>query len=203
MKLATASATVGLLLLAAVAVAVAVRSETGKPAAMTFRGSQPPVAVSLPDFVLRDQEGRLVRTDDLRGKVVVLTFLDTKCREACPIIAGQIAHTWTLLTPAERRAAVAIAITTDPRDDTRASVRAFLARHRATGTIRYVSGAQPDMKHLWRRFQILSSLESGDADTHSAPVRIYGRDLTWLATQHAGADLSPRNLLHDIRVALG
>ena len=145
----------------------------------------------------------MVRTSGLRGKVVVLTFLDTKCREACPIIAGQIARTWSLLTPAERGQTVAIAVSTDPRDDTRPSIRAFLARHRAAGTIRYLTGAVPDMKRLWRRFQILSSLESGDADTHSAPVRIYGRDLTWLATQHAGADLSPRNLLHDIRVALG
>jgi cytochrome oxidase Cu insertion factor (SCO1/SenC/PrrC family) len=134
---------------------------------------------------------------------VVLTFLDTKCREACPIIAGQIALTWTLLTLAEREAAVAIAISTDPRDDTRSSIRAFLARHRATGTIRYLVGSVPDMTRLWRRFQILSSLESGDADTHSAPVRIYGRDLTWLATQHPGVDLSPRNLVHDIRLALG
>lgn len=58
------------------------------------------------------------------------------------------------------------------------------------------------MRPLWRRFQILSSLESGKANIHSAPVRIYGPDLSWLATQHAGADLSPRNLAHDIRVAL-
>ena len=203
MKLAIVSAVIGLLLLAALGVAVAVSSETGEPAPRAFRGSEPPVTVALPDFELHDQDGRLVRTDDLRGKVVVLTFLDTKCREACPIIAGQIARAWSLLTAAERQAAVAIAISTDPRDDTRSSIRAFLVRHRATGTIRYLSGSVPDMKRLWRRFQILASLESGDPDSHSAPVRIYGRDLTWLATQHPGADLSPRNLLHDVRVALG
>lgn len=201
MKLAVASVGAGLLLLALVAVTLALRSGTDERAS-AFRGSEPPVTVVLPDFELRDQEGRLVRTDDLRGKVVVLTFLDTKCRKACPIIAGQIARTWSLLTPAERGQTVAIAVSTDPRDDTRPSIHAFLARHRAAGTMRYLTGAVPDMKRLWRRFQILSSLEAGDADTHSAPVRIYGRDLTWLATQHPGADLSPRNLVHDVRVAL-
>lgn len=203
MRFAIASIAAGLLL-AAGAGALALGSGTRKstPAGRAFRGSVPPVTLTMPDFALHDQNGRIMRTGDLRGKVVVLTFLDTKCREACPIIAGQIARTWSLLTPAERGQTIAVAISTDPRDDTRPSIRAFLARHRATATIRYLTGGVPDMKRLWRRFQILSSLETGDAGTHSAPVRIYGRDLTWLATQHPGADLSPQNLAHDIRLAL-
>jgi hypothetical protein len=34
-------------------------------------------------------------------------------------------------------------------------------------------------------------------------VRIYDRDGEWVATQHAGADLSPQNLAHDLRLAAG
>jgi cytochrome oxidase Cu insertion factor (SCO1/SenC/PrrC family) len=185
-------------------VGVALHDSEGEssPSAGPFRGSEPPVEIAMPPFVLRDQDGRVVRAGDLRGTVVVLTFLDTKCREACPIIAGEIARAWTLLTRAERKRAVAIAISTDPRDDTPASIRAFLASRHATRTIRYLTGPVPAMKRLWRRFQILSSFQSGEAATHSAPVRIYGPDLTWLSTQHPGADLSPDNLAHDIRVAL-
>jgi len=201
-NVAVASVAAGVLL-AVVTVALALRLANGDSGASAglFRGSEPPVTIALPEFALRDQNGGLVRRDELRGKVVVLTFLDTKCSEACPIIAGQIAHAWTLLGPVERRQTVAIAISTDPRDDTPASIRAFLSRHRAAGTIRYLTGSVPDMKRLWRRLQILSSLQSGEADIHSAPVRIYGRDLTWLATQHAGADLTPANLAHDVSVA--
>jgi cytochrome oxidase Cu insertion factor (SCO1/SenC/PrrC family) len=157
----------------------------------------------MPAFALRDQAGRLVRPRDLRGKVVVLTFLETKCRAACPIIAGEIARAWSLLAPNERARSIAIAISANPRDDTPASIRAFLQRHRAAGSIHYLVSSAPVMRGVWRRFQVLSSLESGDADTHSAPVRIYSRDLTWLATQHVGVDLSARNLAHDVRVALG
>jgi cytochrome oxidase Cu insertion factor (SCO1/SenC/PrrC family) len=156
----------------------------------------------MPDFALRDQEGRLVRAEDLRDKVVVLTFLETKCQAACPIIAGEVARAWTLLTPRERAQSAAVAISADPRDDTPANIRTFLSRHRASRTIRYLVGPVPVMRDVWRSFLVLSAVASGDADTHSAPVRIYGRDLTWLATQHVGVDLSPRNLAHDIRVAL-
>jgi protein SCO1/2 len=205
MKLALA-AIVGLgVLLAALVVSLYARSPGGElpgSAAGRFAGSEAPPGLRLPLFALDDFDGSLVRSGDLYGKVLVLTFLDTKCEEACPIIAGEVAAAWRLLSAEERRRAVAIAISTDPRDDTPASIRAFLRRHRALGTFRYLTGPVPDMKRLWRSFQILSSLESGDADTHSAPVRIYGRDGAWLATLHAGADLTPRNLAHDVRVAL-
>src|SRR6184192_3468488 len=34
-------------------------------------------------------------------------------------------------------------------------------------------------------------------------MRIYTPDLDWVATQHVGVELSPQNLVHDIRAALG
>jgi len=33
---------------------------------------------------------------------------------------------------------------------------------------------------------------------HSAPLRIYDRSVVWVATLHAGVDLSEENLLHDL-----
>lgn len=196
-----AIAALGLVMLGGLAIALSVRSSDDSSAAR-FIGSEPPARFPMPDFALRDYDGSLVRASDLRGKVVVLTFLETKCEEACPIIAGEVASAWRGLSEEERREAVAVAISADPRDDTPASIRAFLRRHRALGTFRYLTGPIPEMKRLWQTFQILSSFESGDADTHSAPVRIYGRDGVWLATLHAGADLAPANLVHDIRLAL-
>ena len=168
----------------------------------SFRGTVEPPGLAMPRFLLRDQHGRRVSPEDLRGKVVVLTFLDSKCREACPIIAGEITAAWRLLTPREHAQSAAVAISTNPRDDTPASVRAFLKSHRASRTIRYLVGPLPVMRGLWHRFQILSSYESGNAATHSDPVRVYSRDLVWLETEHVGVDLSPQNLAHDIRLAL-
>jgi protein SCO1/2 len=203
MKLVFLALATGVVLAGALAAVVVHRA--GEPASSEtqgFRGIEEPPGLTMPDFALRDQEGRLVRADDLRGKVVVLTFLETKCQAACPIIAGDIASAWTLLTPRERAQSAAVAISADPRDDTPANIRIFLSRHRASRTIRYLAGPVPVMRGVWRSFLVLSAVASGNADTHSAPVRIYSRDLIWLATQHVGVDLSPRNLAHDIRVAL-
>ena len=184
--------------------AFAARLDRDESSATTglFRGSEAPARFPMPAFSLHDYTSATVSSASLRGHVIVLTFLDTKCKEACPIIAGQLARTAALLTAAERRQVDFVAITSDPRVDTPAAIRAFLRRHQALGTVRYLSGPISTLRKLWHSFQILSALESGNADTHSAPVRIYSREGIWLATQHAGADLTPDNLAHDIRVAL-
>ena len=169
-----------------------------------YRGSEPPARIELVDFALRDYEGAVVRSSSLRGKVVLLTFLDSQCTESCPIIASQIARAFDRLSAAERRRVFAVAISTDPEEDTAASVRGFLRRNRALGELHYVGGGEPESKlrRIWKRFQILSSLESGQDTLHSAPVRIYDGGV-WVATLHAGVDLTPGNLVHDVRVALG
>lgn len=168
-----------------------------------FKGSEPPARIELVDFALRDHEGALVRSSSLRGKVVLLTFLDSQCTESCPIIASQMARAFGLLSAAERQRVLAVAISTDPKEDTAASVRAFLRRNRALGKLQYVGGGEPESKlrPIWKRFHILSSLESGEDTLHSAPVRVYDRGV-WVATLHAGVDLTPANLAHDLRVAL-
>jgi cytochrome oxidase Cu insertion factor (SCO1/SenC/PrrC family) len=159
----------------------------------------------MPEFTLRSYDGRLIRSGELRGRATVLTFLDSQCRESCPVIAWTVARAIDGLTRAERKDVEAVAISTDPAEDTTASVRRFLAGNRATGRLRYVGGGEPEhkLRKVWNAFHVLSSLESGRDTLHSAPVRIYDRTGTWAATLHAGADLSEANLAHDIRVALG
>ncbi len=168
-----------------------------------YRGSEPPARIELVDFTLRDYDGAAVRSSSLREKLVALTFLDSQCTESCPVIASQVARALDLLSPAERRRIFVVAISTDPKEDTAESVRAFLRRNRALGKLHYLGGGEPESKlrAIWKRFQILSSLESGEDTLHSAPVRIYAGGI-WMATLHAGVDLTPANLVHDVRVAL-
>lgn len=209
MKWPVAIAVGGLIVIGAVAGALSlvVRGESQGPAAEQlsdgpYRGSEPPGTNRLPEFTLRSYDGRTVRSPELRGKVVLLTFLDSQCTEACPILAAQIARGLERLAPDERRQVVAVAISTDPAEDTRSSVRAFLEKQGALGKLVYLTRPAREIRALWKRFKILSSAESGSDTLHSAPLRIYGRDLVWAATLHAGVDLNPENLVHDVRIAL-
>ncbi len=178
-----------------------VASRGGSDAA-SYRGSAPPPGIMLGDFDLRDYTGVRISRNELDGKVVLLTFLESKCKEACPIIASQVALGLERLAPEERKRVIAIAISTHPVDDTPASVRAFLRAHRAEGKLHYLIGSEQELRPVWKRFGILSALDSGDADTHSASVHVYDRSGEWVASLHPGIDLTPANLVHDVGVAL-
>jgi protein SCO1/2 len=167
-----------------------------------FHGSEPPGSIAAPDFALQSYTGEVVRMRDLRDKAVAITFLDSQCEEACPIIAREIGRAVDLLRPGERRDVVAVAITTDPDEDTPRSVRAFLRKHRAEGKLDYLIGPERELRRVWKGFQILPSVETGNDEMHSAPVRIFDTEGVWVATLHSGADLSPENLAHDLRLAL-
>jgi cytochrome oxidase Cu insertion factor (SCO1/SenC/PrrC family) len=191
---------VGVLVLAAGALA-AVLAVAGGSDPPDYRGSSPPARMELPDVALRDHSGRVVDTRALADKVVLVTFLDSQCREACPVIVGHVARALDLLDGEVRRRVVALAITTDPAEDTAASVRSFLRRAGGEGKLRYVVGSERELRPVWRAFKVLPSADTGRDDLHSAPVRIFDRDGVWVSTQHAGADLSAAALAHDLQLA--
>lgn len=49
---------------------------------------------SAPDFRLINQNGAFVRLSDFQGKVVVLTFMDSKCKDTCPITGAHFRKTY-------------------------------------------------------------------------------------------------------------
>jgi protein SCO1 len=167
-----------------------------------YRGSEPPGRIELEPFALTSYLGGAVSSAELRGKVVALTFLESNCKEACPIIAVQVARGIDRLTAAERAEVRAIAISTHPIDDTPVNVRRFLTKQRATGRLDYLIGTEAELRPIWRGYHILSALDSGDADTHSASVHIYDRNGVWVSSLHPGVDLTSENFAHDVRRAL-
>lgn len=178
------------------------RPAADRPSEGPYRGSEPPGGIRLEPFALMSYRGGRVSSPSLAGEVVALTFLESKCQEACPIIAVQLARGVDRLTPAERAAVRVIAISTHPGDDTPANVRRFLTRRRAIGRLEYLIGSEAELRPVWRSYHVLSALDSGDADTHSASVHIYDRTGVWVSSLHPGIDLTPENFVHDVRRAL-
>lgn len=66
----------------------------------------------------------------------------------------------------------------------------------------YLIGTEADLRPVWRAFYVLSALDSGDANTHSASVRVFDRNGRWISTLHPRVDLTAKNLAHDARAAL-
>jgi cytochrome oxidase Cu insertion factor (SCO1/SenC/PrrC family) len=192
-------------LIAVLAAILASRDATPRiatPSTGPYRGSTLPAKIPLPNFALRDQNGKRVTAQDLHGRVIVLTFLDTDCHDSCPIIANVIGAAMPRLSASERPRVTAVALTVNPTADTPAKIRRFLRQHHALGQLDFLIGPVNEVEPLWHAFKILSAVESGDADIHSAAVRIYDPHAIWVSSLHVGVDLTAANLVHDVRVAL-
>jgi protein SCO1/2 len=160
-----------------------------------FKGAELPAGVSMPDFALRDQDGRLVTAGSLRGRgPVVVTFLYTHCRDTCPITAQQVKGALDEL----RTPVPAIAISVDPPNDTRASARAFVRRTGIGGRMRFLLGSRDRLQPVWKGFAIRPQHQH---EEHQARLVI----LDSRGMQRVGFPISqatPERIAHDLR-ALG
>ena len=138
----------------------------------------------------------------LRGRVVLTTFVDSACHDACPIIVARLGDGLRLLDAATRRNVVALAITVDPPVDTPARVRRFLRQRGALGQVGYLIGTVRELRPIWKAYVILPAVDTGDSDVHSADVRVFDRRGEWVSTLHNGVDLTAANIAHDVEVAL-
>jgi len=176
-------------------------SSASGPPPGPYRGSEPPKGILVPSFSLEDYRGKLIRMSALRGKVVLVTFLDTDCKTKCPLIASAVGDALRLLSPSERRQVAPLALTVNPKRDTPARARVFLRQRQALG-LDFLLGTLKEMRPVWRAFHIVAAAETGSADIHSADVRVYDRRGEWVSTLHLPPDLTPANVAHDIRRAL-
>jgi len=73
-----------------------------------------------PDFTLANQDGRSIALSSLRGRVVLLTFLNSRCKHLCRIEGPVLGDVQRALPEAERPVIVAVSVNPE---DTAASVR--------------------------------------------------------------------------------
>ena len=87
-----------MILLGAAPMAAAAVNRTADPIlALAISGDSTSLNVPAPGFSLTDQNGRTVSLASLRGKVVLMTFLDPVCTSDCPIIAQEFKQTGQML----------------------------------------------------------------------------------------------------------
>jgi protein SCO1/2 len=167
----------------------------GRPAArdggVAFAGSVRP-DIPPQDFRLRDQDGRAVSLRQFRGRVVVLTFMYTTCRDTCPLTATQIRGALDDLD----HDVPALAVSVDPVNDTPTRAKKFLfQRGLGHDRMRFLLGSRGQLQPIWKAYGIQPQ---GKAFDHSAYVLLvdrHGRQRIGFPVQQ----LVPEDLAHDIR----
>ncbi len=105
-----------------------------------------------PDFRLADQFGRPVSLGPLRGRPVIVTFIDPLCRNFCPLEAKQLNELVRALPASQRPAIVAVSV--NVYGNGRANLLQDVAKWRLTPQWRWAVGSGSRLASVWRRYQI-------------------------------------------------
>ena len=171
--------------------------------------STPPLQAgeTVPDFTLIAQDGSTLRLGSLRGRVVLIDFIYTRCpmAEACPRLSANFAYLQKRLGGRVDL----ISITLDPKWDKPPVLEAYARRWAAdTRTWRFATGQPEEIRRIAEEFGVRYWAEE-DALAHSSSVgmitqdgklaaRVDGtgypvRQLMDLVTSQLSVDSSPRS----------
>ncbi len=121
----------------------------------TVRASFTPPREPARDFKLRDQDGRTVTLAQGQGRVIVLTFLYSTCRDLCPAQAADIVQAIGKLGPLAGGVLV-YGVSVDPVGDTPARARAFLKKYGVYGgPVHFLVGSRAALRPVWRTYGIV------------------------------------------------
>ena len=161
----------GLIILGAAPMAAAQASPNADPIlAEAIAGSTAPLNFPAKDFRLTDQHGQTVSLASLRGKVVLLTFLDPVCTSDCPLIAQEFRAAGQLLGAASRKVEL-VAIVANPVYHQVADVQAFDRQEHLTQVPNwlYLTGTLPQLQQVWKDYGIAAVILP--AGLHDRPQR--------------------------------
>ena len=132
----------------------------------------PSPGVRAPDFRFTDQHGHTMTLASLRGKIVVLEFMDPHCTDICPIVSQEFVGAYHLLG-AQASKVVFAAINVNQYHATVQDMAAY-STARQLNTIpdwHFLTGPLPALRTAWRDYNILVEPTSPNTDIiHSSVV---------------------------------
>jgi cytochrome oxidase Cu insertion factor (SCO1/SenC/PrrC family) len=105
-----------------------------------------------PDFTLRDQSGKAISLRSLRGRPVILAFIDPLCRNLCPLEA-RVLNDVPARLPASARPAI-VAVSVNPWGQGPSNLRLDAEKWRLIPEWRWALGAYAPLAQVWKRYAI-------------------------------------------------
>lgn len=155
----------------------------------------PPNSIPASDFTLADQDGKPVSVSALRGRVLAITFLDSHCKQLCPLAGDQLGQAQRALGSGAKLSLLVVSVA--PATDTPDSERAFATTHHWSGEWHWMSGTPDQLAAVWKAYSIAVE-GTPDNVLHSAVLYLVDKS----GFQRAGwaGPIEPDLLAHDVRV---
>jgi cytochrome oxidase Cu insertion factor (SCO1/SenC/PrrC family) len=137
--------------------------------AQALAGDSGPLNEPAPGFTLTSQDGQQVSLSSLRGKVVLLTFLDPVCTTDCPIIAQELRAADSMLG-AKAGGTELVAVVANPTYTSTAFTAAFTRQEGLSQVPNwlYLTGSLSQLVPVWHQYGIeVQNLPAGAMSAHN------------------------------------
>lgn len=118
-----------------------------RPAASWAKGAR-----AAPEFRLTDQNGNAFSLRGLRGRPVLVTFIDPLCRNLCPLEAKVLNDVVRRAAPTDRPAIAAVSV--NPSGDTPRAFRQDAVKWQLVPQWRWGIGSHAALARVWRDYEI-------------------------------------------------
>jgi protein SCO1/2 len=152
----------------------------------------------MPAFELVDQTGSVVKSAQLRGRVLVVSFVFTTCAEACPLITAQLARTQRRVRAEKLDGRVHfVSITLDPATDRPEVLRRYADAYGLDlASWHLLTGAADDVSRVVRAFGLNATAR--ERMVHGSLVVLVD-DEGRIAERRTDLELDPERLLGSLR----
>ena len=155
-----------------------------------------------PTFTLTAQDGRLFSLNELRGKVVVLTFIYASCADACPLLTAKMATLQDELGMDFGPRVFFVSITVDPERDTPEALTRYAQAHGANlSGWAFLTGTAEEIRDVARRYGVFYKQQAAGDFDHTFLTSVVDQRGT-LRVQYMGVRFDPDELLRDLQSLL-
>jgi cytochrome oxidase Cu insertion factor (SCO1/SenC/PrrC family) len=116
-----------------------------------------------PDFQLTNQFGQPMSLSQFRGRVVMLSFEDSECTTVCPLTTQSMVLAKELLGKAGKSVQL-LGVDANPDAIKVSNVLAYSRVHAMTNQWDFLTGTLPQLKSVWKSYDIAVQIEAGDID---------------------------------------
>jgi protein SCO1 len=171
-------------------------AQAGEPQ-FAAAGTLTPVKAA-PPLALHNYLGQPVNIASYKGKAVLVTFLYTHCPDICPLIASNLRVAQNLMGAAKAAKAEIVAVSVDPRGDTKKAIASFLARHEMTGRMQYLVGSAHELAAVWKAWGVGSERDVKEPEFVNHSGLIYGITGSGKRLTIYASSFHPSDIAHDV-----
>jgi len=175
------------------------RNQASVPPTTDAVGGFPMNGNLAPDFNLVDQFGHSVTLSSMRGREVVLAFIDSRCKTLCPLTAEIMYNAKKQLGSSTASQVVLVAINANPVANSVAAVQSWSINHGMLHQWLFLTGTAQQLQSVYHQYGLYDQVTSDGQVTHDPAMYIIdasGRERLFFETfdSSTASDLSSEEI---------